>query len=59
MFGRIPAPAKITIQVLPPIDLRERYGKNPDLDEVYSDVIAEMQDMLTALQSERTLPVVG
>ena len=59
MFGRIPAPAKITIQVLPPIDLRERYGKNPDLDEIYSDVIGEMQDMLTALQSERRLPVVG
>ena len=59
MFGRVPAPAKITIQVLPPINLRERYGKTPDLDEVYSDVIAEMQDMLTALQSERTLPVVG
>ena len=59
MFGRVPAPAKITIQVLPPIDLRERYGKDPDIDEVYSDVIAEMQEMLTALQSERTLPVIG
>jgi 1-acyl-sn-glycerol-3-phosphate acyltransferase len=59
MFGRIPAPAKITIQVLPPIDLRERYGKSPDLDEVYSDLIGEMQEMLTALQAERALPVVG
>ena len=59
MLGHLPAPAKITIQVLPPIDLRERYGKNPDLDEVYDDVIAQMQDTLTALQAERTLPVIG
>ena len=27
--GRIPLPAKIKIQVLPPIDLRERYGADP------------------------------
>ena len=59
MLGRLPAPAKITIQVLPPIDLRERYGKTPDLDEVYADLMGEMQEMLTTLQSERTLPVVG
>ena len=45
--------------MLPPIDLRERYGKDPDLDEVYDDLMAEMQDTLTALQSERSLPVVG
>ncbi len=34
MLGHIPAPAKITIQVLQPIHLRERYGQKPDLDEV-------------------------
>ena len=55
MLGHVPAPAKITIQVLQPIDLRERYGENPDLDEVYDDVIGQMQDTLTALQAERTL----
>jgi len=59
MLGHIPAPAKITIQVLDPIDLRERYGPEPDLDEVYDDLIARMQDMLTALAEERTLPVIG
>lgn len=59
MLGHVPAPAKITIQVLPPIDLRERYGDDPDFDEVYADLIAEMQATLTALQSERSLPVVG
>jgi 1-acyl-sn-glycerol-3-phosphate acyltransferase len=59
MFGHLPAPAKITIQVLQPIDLRERYGKNPDIDQIYDDVIASMQDTLSALQAERRLPVVG
>ena len=33
--GRIPLPAKIKIQVLPPIDLRERFGADPDPDEAY------------------------
>ena len=55
----MPAPAKITIQVLDPIDLEESYGKNPDLDQVYDDVIVRMQETLTALQAERRLPVVG
>jgi 1-acyl-sn-glycerol-3-phosphate acyltransferase len=57
--GRLPLPAKITIQVLPPIDLRERFGEDPDLDEVYEEVTAEMQEALTGLSEERTLPVVG
>jgi 1-acyl-sn-glycerol-3-phosphate acyltransferase len=59
MLGHLPAPAKITIQVLHPIDLRERYGRNPDLDEVYDDIIASMQSTLEALQAERRLPVLG
>ena len=59
MLGHLPAPAKITIQVLPPIDLRERYGKSPDLDEVYDDLMDVMQETLTELQAERTLPVIG
>ena len=33
--GRIPLPAKITIQVLPPVDLRERYGTSVDVDAAY------------------------
>jgi hypothetical protein len=57
--GRVPLPAKIKIQVLPPIDLRERYGDDPDPDKAYEAVTAEMQDALTALDEERTLPVVG
>ena len=57
--GRIPIPAKITIHVLPPIDLRERYGDDPDPEAAYEDVTAEMQQALSALDEERTLPVVG
>ncbi len=59
MLGHLPAPAKITVQVLPPIHLKERYSDDPDLDEVYADIIDEMQETLTALQDERSLPVIG
>src|SRR5947199_10169607 len=59
IFGHIPLPAKITVQVLPKIDLRERYGDDPDVDEINRDVLAAMQDVLTALQRERRLPLIG
>jgi hypothetical protein len=45
--------------VLEPIDLRAEFGEDPDLDEVYHEVIGRMQVALTALQSERRLPVLG
>ena len=57
--GRLPLPAKITLEVLDPIDLRERFGSSPDLDEVYDEVTADMQETLTELDDERVLPVVG
>ena len=59
MLGHIPLPAKITIEVLPPIDLREEFGEEPDVDEVYDEVLTRMQGTLTALQAERRLPVIG
>ncbi|MEK6278671.1 MAG: lysophospholipid acyltransferase family protein [Actinomycetota bacterium] len=59
MLGHLPAPSKITIQVLEPIDLEERYGPKPDLDEIYHDITHSMQDVLTSLQSERALPLIG
>lgn len=55
----LPLPSKIVMQYLPPIDLRERYGDDPDFDEVYDDVVSAMQDVLTALNDERKLPVIG
>jgi 1-acyl-sn-glycerol-3-phosphate acyltransferase len=59
MLSHFPLPAKITVEVLPPIDLREKYGRDPDVDEVYDDVMKQMQTTLTALQSERRLPLIG
>jgi 1-acyl-sn-glycerol-3-phosphate acyltransferase len=59
MLGHLPLPAKITIDVLEPIDLRAEFGPEPDLAEVYDEVIGRMQAALTALQQERRLPVLG
>jgi 1-acyl-sn-glycerol-3-phosphate acyltransferase len=58
-FGHIPLPAKITIEVLPPIALREQFGPEPDHDEVYEYVEGVMQDALDSLAAERRLPVIG
>src|SRR5918995_7155481 len=43
-FGHLPLPAKITVQVLEPIHLCERFGRKPDLDEVYEHVTGLMQE---------------
>ncbi len=59
LLGHIPLPAKITIEVLPAIHLREQFGPEPDVDEVYDQVTATMQETLDALASERRLPVLG
>ena len=59
MLGHIPLPAKLTIETLPAIDLREEFGPDPDVDDVYDHVIRLMQDTLDALASERRLPVLG
>ena len=59
MLGHIPLPAKITIETLPAIDLREQFGPDPDLDEVYDHVVRVMQETLDALAAERRLPVFG
>jgi 1-acyl-sn-glycerol-3-phosphate acyltransferase len=55
----LPLPAKVTIELLEPIDLRARYGAEPDVEEIYRELMATMQDTLTALQLERRLPVLG
>jgi 1-acyl-sn-glycerol-3-phosphate acyltransferase len=59
MLGHIPLPAKITIETLPAIKLREEFGPDPDVDEVYDHLIRLMQETLDALAAERRLPVVG
>jgi 1-acyl-sn-glycerol-3-phosphate acyltransferase len=57
--GRLPLPSKITLQVLEPIDVKDRFGAKPDRDEVYDAITGEMQDALDVLDEERDLPVVG
>jgi 1-acyl-sn-glycerol-3-phosphate acyltransferase len=59
MFGHVPLPAKITIEVLPAINLRDQFGADPDVDEIYDHVTQTMQETLDALASERRLPVIG
>lgn len=58
-FGHLPLPAKITIEVLPPINLREEFGPDPDVDEIHEHITHLMQDTLDALAAERRLPVIG
>jgi 1-acyl-sn-glycerol-3-phosphate acyltransferase len=59
MLGHWPLPAKITMEALPPVHLRDEFGRDPDLDEVYDEVIGRMQSALTGLQNERSLPLLG
>lgn len=57
--GRVPLPAKIIVEVRPPIDLVERFGPDPEHEAVYEAITGEMQNRLSELQAERTLPVLG
>ena len=59
MLGHLPLPAKITIETLPAIHLRQEFGPDPDVDEIYDHLIRQMQETLDALASERRLPVLG
>src|SRR4051794_12503288 len=59
MLGHIPLPAKITVEALRPIYLREEFGPEPDVDEVYAHIVRLMQDTLEALAAERRFPVIG
>ena len=51
--GRIPLPAKITVQVLDPVELSD------DVDDAYDQLMETMQEALDELARERTPPVVG
>lgn len=59
LLGHVPLPAKITVEVLPPIDLVQQFGPDPDVDEVYDHVTQVMQDALDSLAAERRYPVLG
>src|ERR687883_293681 len=57
MLGHLPLPAKIRIRVLDPIYLREEFGPEPDVDEVYDRVLERMQRALDRMARDRVLPV--
>lgn len=55
----VPFPAKIRIEVLPPIDLREVFGDDPDWDQAYGYVTSVMQVALSGLAAKTVVPVLG
>ena len=57
--GRVPLPAKIVVRVLPKIDLKKRLGKDANPDDAYELVTERMQDALSGLAEERSLPILG
>jgi 1-acyl-sn-glycerol-3-phosphate acyltransferase len=59
MLGHWPLPAKVSIRVLDPIDIREEYGDDPDHQQVYDDVLGKMQTTLDGLAAKRRLPLIG
>jgi 1-acyl-sn-glycerol-3-phosphate acyltransferase len=57
--GRVPLPAKITVAVLPAIDLDTELGADADPEHAYELVTARMQDALDELADARSFPVIG
>jgi 1-acyl-sn-glycerol-3-phosphate acyltransferase len=56
---RVPLPSKISIRVLPRIDLREELGEDAGPQDAYELVTGRMQEALTDLAAQRALPVLG
>lgn len=59
-----PLPAKVTVELLEPIDWSERYGPeaadDPEIVQgCYDELTGAMQQALDALAEERDLPIVG
>jgi 1-acyl-sn-glycerol-3-phosphate acyltransferase len=57
--ANMPFPAKIVYQVLEPIDIAEKFGKDADVDEVDAHVRSVMQTALDRLGRQRRFPVLG
>ncbi len=49
----IPLPTTTTVDVGAPINLAERYGPDPDVEQIYDDLTSEMQRTMDALVAER------
>jgi hypothetical protein len=55
----MPLPAKLVYEVLEPIDIAARFGKDPDIREVDAHVRSVMQAALDRLGRQRRFPVLG
>jgi hypothetical protein len=56
-LGHFPLPVKIRMEVLEPIDVVERFGRDgADSPGAYDYVTSRMQEALTALAGQRVLP---
>lgn len=55
----MPLPTKIITQVLPPIDIAAKFGKDPDIEAVDRHVRWVMQSVLDELGRRRRLPILG
>jgi hypothetical protein len=58
-LGHVPLPSKLTMEVLPAVDLEAEFGEDPDADDVYEHLVARMQETLDTLVAERRYPVLG
>jgi 1-acyl-sn-glycerol-3-phosphate acyltransferase len=56
---RVPLPSKISIRVLPRIDVREELGADADPRQAYDIVTEQMQAELSLMAADRLLPVIG
>lgn len=57
--GRVPLPAKITVEALPVIDLAAELGADADPEAAYDLVTGRMQEALHRLAGERRFPIIG
>jgi 1-acyl-sn-glycerol-3-phosphate acyltransferase len=55
----LPLPSKIVTEVLEPINVTERFGADPDIDEVDAHVRSVMEAALQRLGDQRRFPVLG
>ncbi len=57
--ANLPLPAKIVHQLLEPIDIAARFGKDADVHEVDTYVRSVMQTALDRLGRQRRFPILG
>ncbi len=57
--ANMPLPAKVVYQLLEPIDIAARFGKDADVHEVDAHVRSVMQTALDGLARQRRFPVLG